>query len=132
MAQYDTPFLEEYLQKTKSVVPGRRDLLWRFYARREDYLNAAKTLSELATTASDLVLQERTYYLAQALTSAKSAALIGSEDVDFISGLQERLEVAAVQNEVGRGLEVAEMPEDEKRRELKRLNGSLLGLNEVS
>jgi nuclear pore complex protein Nup155 len=73
------------------------------------------------------------YYLAQALTSAKSAASLGSEDVEFTSSLQERIDVAQVQSEVGRAIAGhKEMTAEEKNDSLKQLDSRLLGLDEVS
>lgn len=78
-------------------------------------------------------LHERTYYLAQSLTSAKSAASLGTEDVEFTSRLQERIDVAQVQMEVARAVELHhEMNQDEKEQALGQLTGDLLGLDEVS
>jgi hypothetical protein len=78
-------------------------------------------------------LNDRMYYLAQALTSAKSAASLGSEDVEFTSSLQERIDVAQVQTEVGRAIAGhKEMAADEKNESLKQLDSRLLGLDEVS
>lgn len=78
-------------------------------------------------------LNDRMYYLAQALTSAKSAASLGSEDVEFTSSLQERIDVAQVQSEVGRAIAGhKEMTAEEKNDSLKQLDSRLLGLDEVS
>jgi hypothetical protein len=80
-----------------------------------------------------LPLNDRAYYLAQSLTSAKSAASIGSDDVEFASGLQERIDVAQVQLEVARAIEVHnEMSREEKSEALGRLDRELIGLDEVS
>lgn len=49
MLQFDTPYIEKYLRITSSGVEERRDLLWKYYARREEYLAASKVLFELAT-----------------------------------------------------------------------------------
>ena len=46
--QFDTPYIEDYL-RLASLEDEKRDLLWKFYARREDYLPAAKALHDLAT-----------------------------------------------------------------------------------
>jgi nuclear pore complex protein Nup155 len=79
-----------------------------------------------------MTLNERAYYLAQALTSAKSAASLGAEDVEFMSGLQERIDVAQVQMEVARAVEAhPNLGGEEKRQILSQLNSDLLGLDEV-
>ena len=77
-------------------------------------------------------LADRGYYLAQALTSAKSAASLGAEDVELVSNLQERMEVASVQMEVMRGIEAhPEMSKQEKDEMLHRLNTGLVNLDDV-
>ncbi|WWC87143.1 uncharacterized protein L201_002029 [Kwoniella dendrophila CBS 6074] len=132
LLEFDTPYIEQYLKLTINNVEDRRDLLWKFYARREDYLPAAEALSSLATRPSPMVLHDRLYYLAQALTSAKSAASIGSEDVEFTSRLQEQIDVAQVQSEVARGVEThPDMSADEKNGVLSKLNTDLLQLDEL-
>ncbi|OCF37542.1 nuclear pore complex protein Nup155 [Kwoniella heveanensis BCC8398] len=132
LLEFDTPYIEQYLKLTINNVEDRRDLLWKFYARREDYLPAAEALSSLATRPSPMVLHDRLYYLAQALTSAKSAASLGSEDVEFTSRLQEQIDVAQVQMEVCRAVEVhPEMTGEEKNDVLAKLNTDLLQLDEL-
>nr|XP_018265732.1 nuclear pore complex protein Nup155 [Kwoniella dejecticola CBS 10117]OBR87890.1 nuclear pore complex protein Nup155 [Kwoniella dejecticola CBS 10117] len=132
LLEFDTPYIEQYLKLTINNVEDRRDLLWKFYARREDFLPAAEALSSLATRPSPMVLHDRLYYLAQALTSAKSAASLGSEDVEFSSRLQEQIDVAQVQMEVARGVEThPDMSADEKNETLSRLNTDLLQLDEL-
>jgi nuclear pore complex protein Nup155 len=80
-----------------------------------------------------MTLNDRVYYLAQSLASAKSAANLGAEDVDFTSNLQERLDVANVQMEVARAVEVhQDMSQEDKATALGQLNQELLGLDEVS
>ncbi|WVR04455.1 hypothetical protein IAU60_001458 [Kwoniella sp. DSM 27419] len=132
LLEFDTPYIEEYLKRTVNDVEDRRDLLWKFYARREDYLPAAEALANLATRPSQMALHDRLYYLAQALTSAKSAASLGSEDVEFTSRLQEQIDVAQVQVEVARAVEHhPEMSDEEKSDVLARLNSDLLQLDEL-
>ncbi|WRT64996.1 uncharacterized protein IL334_001937 [Kwoniella shivajii] len=132
LLEFDTPYIEQYLKLTINNVEDRRDLLWKFYARREDYLPAAEALSNLATRPSPMVLHDRSYYLAQALTSAKSAASLGSEDVEFTSRLQEQIDVAQVQMEVARGVEThPDMTADDKNEVLAKLNTDLLQLDEL-
>lgn len=128
----ETPFIERYLQQTTSNVPGRRDLLWKYYARREEYLPAAKSLSDLSTRPGDMTLEERVYYLAQALTNAKSGASLGSEDVEFTTGLQERIDVAQVQLVVVHAVQGhPDMSPAEKIEPLEQLNAQLLTLDDL-
>ncbi|KAL7424377.1 hypothetical protein Q5752_000059 [Cryptotrichosporon argae] len=115
LLEFDTPYIERYLQLTTSSVEDRRDLLWKYYARREEYMAAARALVDLAVRPGALRLHERTYYLAQALTNAKSASSLDADDVEFTTGLQERVEVGLVQVEVARAVEAhRELSSDEK------------------
>lgn len=50
ISQFDTPYIETYLQITASHEgQEHKDLLWKYYARREEYLPAARALNDLAT-----------------------------------------------------------------------------------
>ena len=87
----------------------------------------------LLTHRSLMSLDVRTTYLAHALASAKSAAFLGADDVEFVSHLQERLDVALVQQEVQRGIENhPDIPPGEKNELLIKLQSNVLGLDEVS
>jgi nuclear pore complex protein Nup155 len=131
-AQFDTPFIETYLQLTASNVPDRRDLLWKYYARREDYLPAAKALADLALREGNISLSERVYYLAQALTNTKSAASVGAEDVEFMTTLQERIDIAQVQLEIVRAVEAhPDMSDADKAEPLQQLEAELLTLDDM-
>lgn len=88
---------------------------------------------DVAHTNSALPLNDRAYYLAQSLTSAKSASSVGSDDVEFVSSLQERIDVAQVQMEVARAIEShSDLTREEKAEALGRLDRELIGLDEVS
>ena len=130
LLEFDTPFIKAYLKRTTNDVEERRDLLWKHYARWEDYMSAARALYDLATRESPMNLGERTYYLAQALASAKSAGTLDAEDVEFTSAVQERMDVSQVQLEVARATEAhPDMDAAEKQAVLAKLNGDLLGLD---
>jgi nuclear pore complex protein Nup155 len=48
--EFDTPYIEEYLRITAADEgQEHKDLLWKYYARREEYLPAARALNDLAT-----------------------------------------------------------------------------------
>jgi hypothetical protein len=80
-----------------------------------------------------MTLNDRMYYLAQSLASAKSAASVGAEDVEFTSSLQERIDVASVQMEVERAIENHEsMSGEEKKEAMGQIDNDLIGLDEVS
>jgi nuclear pore complex protein Nup155 len=82
---------------------------------------------------SQLELEQRSFYLAQALTSARSAERITAEDVDFVNTVQERMDVSQVQLEVVRAIrEHVNMTEEEKAEVLANLVTRLVPLDSVS
>lgn len=48
LLDYDTPYIESYLRDTGSGIVECRDLLWKFYQRRDEYMHAAHALNDLA------------------------------------------------------------------------------------
>ena len=81
---------------------------------------------------SNLELEQRAFYLAQALTSARSADRISAEDVDFVNTVQERMDVSHVQLEVLRAIrEHPDMSQEEKQEVLGGLNTRLVPLDSV-
>jgi hypothetical protein len=80
-----------------------------------------------------MTLDERSFYLAQALASASSATNLGAEDVQFKSQLHDLVEVVQVQHEVLRAIAThGDLTEEDKGRAMGALNGSMLDLEEVS
>ena len=77
-------------------------------------------------------LQARMSYLAQALTSAKSASNLSSDDVAFINSLQDRIEVTEVQLEIAQAVQNHPgLSDAERANALSQLNANLLGLDDV-
>ena len=112
---------------------GERIIFWRQKHWLTLQHGKGKSRNLISANESSMTLNERAYYLAEALTSAKSAASLGAEDVEFTSGLQERIEVAQVQIEIARAVEGhPDMGIIEKEQVLARLNSDLLGLDAVS
>jgi len=46
--QLRTPYIEAYLQEASRQAAEKRDLLWKFYARKGRYFRAAQELAALA------------------------------------------------------------------------------------
>ena len=81
---------------------------------------------------SDVDLQQRSYYLAQALTAAKSAGDLHADDVDFVTGLQEQLDVCYVQLQVAHAIEVhGDIDPETRHAALGELNKQILTLDRV-
>lgn len=123
----------EVLRPTRAILTCCRGACKPCYPSQASPLTVSQRSYQFDDRSSLMPLHDRLYYLAQALTSAKSAASLGSEDVEFTSRLQEQIDVAQVQMEVAHAVEVhPEMTGEEKVEILASLNDGLLQLDEVS
>lgn len=110
----ETPFVLPFLEsKFRDRVELCHDLLWKYLARHGRFLEASKILDELASspelyaqflTLSDpfshLNLPDRIERLSLALGNARSEIRMTLEAAEFVQELEERLDVAKLQNEV--------------------------------
>ncbi|KIO34705.1 hypothetical protein M407DRAFT_16664 [Tulasnella calospora MUT 4182] len=99
-----SPFVEQYLTH-QPLTRQKMELLWQFYVQQGRYMDAAKTLALMAeSTDFGLKLEERVEYLSRAISNAKSTSMDGSRrhdsDAEFLSDLQDKLDVASVQLEL--------------------------------
>ena len=139
------------------------DLLWQYYVRTSRYANASAVLAELAeadmyvliskiideklirSRSFPLSLHKRVEYLSLAVSNAKSqlpsaasAASVASLGVEFLTEIEEKLEVAMVQIEIFRAVEeLSRIGRDMERDEdkatwLEKLEDKLYTISEVS
>ena len=89
---------------------------------------------ELTWCSSEIPLNDRIYYLSQALVNAKSSSQSSERsNVEFVTDLEEKTEVAQVQVEVARAVrEVRNLSEEQKKQLQGRLEAGLLTITEVS
>ncbi|SGY61158.1 BQ5605_C007g04532 [Microbotryum silenes-dioicae] len=130
-----TPYLEAYLAQEPTTLE-KTDLLWRFYARTSRYDLAAGVLAHLAeTTHFPLSIYKRVEYLSLAVANAKSQfPSTHAQAVQFLTDVEEKLEVAQVQIEIYRaieGLDSEEMTEEERRQWLDRVEDRLFTISEL-
>ncbi|QRV86756.1 non-repetitive/WGA-negative nucleoporin carboxy-terminal protein [Ceratobasidium sp. AG-Ba] len=99
-----TPFIEDHLLSQAQRSNRWGELLWQFFVHSGQYLRAAQALQSLADSENDLSLERRIEYLSLAVSNAKSHP--GSEygqqeaSVEFLTDLEDKLEVAQVQLEI--------------------------------
>ncbi|KAF8640990.1 hypothetical protein AX17_000635 [Amanita inopinata Kibby_2008] len=98
------PFLEAHLKREPPTVQ-QYQLLWKFYVKNGQPLRAAEVLGALAESNQfDLDLDARLEYLTLAVANAKSHPVsIGGRHetaIDFLTDLEEKLDVAQVQLEI--------------------------------
>ncbi|KAH7104672.1 nucleoporin-domain-containing protein [Auriculariales sp. MPI-PUGE-AT-0066] len=136
MVELATPFIEGYLRRPP-ITLERADLLHLFYVRGGQYLRAAETCAALAeSTDFDLSLERRIQLFTFAVNYVKShtSSELGRQEagVEFLSDLEEKLEVAQVQLEIYNDL----LPRyaggsGRDRQGLERLNGTLMNITEL-
>jgi nuclear pore complex protein Nup155 len=98
LLEFNSRFLEAYLLNETDLVNGQPDntlleLLWQYYARHSQYMNAANTLFRIATSPG-LKLQNRLEYLTTAVSMAKSEEGRNQEELLTIT---DTFEVAEIQ-----------------------------------
>ncbi|EJU01086.1 nucleoporin-domain-containing protein [Dacryopinax primogenitus] len=103
LLELHTPFIEIFLTQPPPLL-WKHELLWQFYVRNNRSTEAAYILNEMAYSTDDsLTLEQRISYLSRAVSNAKSLsapAPVGDQSpVEFLTDLEERLEVAQLQAE---------------------------------
>jgi len=134
--QLNSPFIEGYLSRTP-ITLERAELLHLLYVRLRQYLRAAETCAALAESQDfEQSLERRTQLFTFAVNYAKShpSSELGRHEaaVEFLSDLEEKLEVAQVQVEVYHELySRLSSGSFTDRQALERLNRTLLNISEV-
>lgn len=106
-------FLETYLLSTP-ISLERYDLLWQYYARHYQHSKAASVLATLAESdefEGQLALDKRLEYLSLAASNARSqfpTPGMREDTIEFLTSIEEKLEVGAVQVEIYRQVQELE------------------------
>lgn len=132
-----SPYVVAYLTRKSENEPAAADLLWKYHVHHHDYFEAAKIQLKLATSAFAIDLQSRIEYLsrAKANASTRTSAAFGGrangERQKVLRDITDTLDCASVQLDILRRLENDPRLQESNREVLKRLNGKVLGLNEL-
>ncbi|KAG9098896.1 hypothetical protein FS749_002674 [Ceratobasidium sp. UAMH 11750] len=130
-----TPFIEDHLANQAQHDDRWGELLWQFFVHSGQFLRAAYALQSLADSESDLDLERRIEYLSLAVSNAKShpSSEYRQQEtaVEFLTDLEDKLEVAQVQLEIANLLSgrYAIEPNAEWRRHYERLTSRLLDIS---
>ncbi|PFH50805.1 hypothetical protein AMATHDRAFT_75380 [Amanita thiersii Skay4041] len=129
------PYLEAHLKREPATVQ-KYQLLWQFYVKNGQPLRAAEVLGALAESNQfDLDLDARLECLTLAVTNAKShpVSIAGRHEtaINFLTDLEEKLDVAQVQLEIYNTLypHINDAPEVGER--IKLLTGRLFNMTEL-
>ena len=135
----DSPFVITYLQRKSDQDVAHADLLWRYYAHYEDFLETAKVQLHLAKSAFDLDLEHRIEYLsrARANASAKSLGLANGgrprqSRQELLREVSDLLDMANIQGDLLQRMKADPRLTAERRSQvLKHLNGQILRLDDL-
>ncbi|KAF8587314.1 nucleoporin [Ramaria rubella] len=136
LLEYRPRFLEDHLQREPRTL-NKLDFLWQYYVKTDHSLRAAKVLADIAESSEfGLTLDRRIEYLTLAVNNAKShpSSEYGRQEaaVEFLTDIDEKLEVAQVQREVSQSL-VAKLgvAQGEDALRLRHLENALLNITKL-
>ena len=127
-------FVVSYLQEKAKSSVEHADLLWRYFAQREKFHDAAAVQSRLAESQFKLSLEKRMEYLSTAKANAStfSAGVSRQARQILLHKVTELLEVANIQDDLLQRLKMdPRMPPERKAEVLEHLDGQVIGLSEV-
>jgi nuclear pore complex protein Nup155 len=104
LLEINNPFVVEYLRKRSQDSRGHADLLWRYFAHQNDYLQSASIQLDIARSHFDISLEERIGYLSRARTNAstRQTALTDARQSKqkLLREVSDLLDIASVQDEI--------------------------------
>ncbi|GIZ43201.1 hypothetical protein CKM354_000643600 [Cercospora kikuchii] len=103
--EIDNPYVVEYLRKRSQDHRLHNDLLWRYFAHHNDYLQAAGVQLDLARSGfEELTLSDRIEYLSRARTNASTRQTIITDSRQskqrLLREVSDLLDIAEVQQEL--------------------------------
>lgn len=131
----ESDFVVAYLQKLSATEIVHADLLWRFYAHKERFYDAATVQLQLAKSDFPLALKQRIEYLSRAKANASThTSGVGRQARQILlHEVSELLEVANIQDDILQKLKGDErLPAARRPEVVKELDGPVIGLTEVN
>ena len=132
----NTQFVVEYLQQRSQEDRSHADLLWRYHAHHNDFLQAASVQLDLARGYFDLNLEERIEYLSRARTNAstRQTALMDSRQSkqQLLREISDLLDVANIQSDVlDRMKSEPRLTGDRREQVIVDLNGQIMPIGDL-
>lgn len=134
LLEVNSPYVVPYLQRISSTSVANASLLWKFYASREQYFDAATVLLQLAKSDFQLSLEKRIEYLSRAKANASTTESGVSRQARQVMQheVSELLDVASIQADILSRLSNDSRVPDERRAEvIERLDGPVISLTDV-
>jgi len=135
----DSPFVINYLQRTSQTQVAHADLLWRYYAHYDDFLEAAKVQLGLAKSTFDLTLEQRIEYLSRARANASTKSLGTANNgrprqsrQELMREVSDMIDLAQIQADLLQRMRSDVRLSAERRPQvIQQLNGQILPLDEL-
>lgn len=139
LLEVQSPFVVSYLERKSQEDVSKADLLWRYHAQYNNFMEAAVVQLELAKSAFDLGLEDRIQYLSRAHTNAQTRGNGLTEfgrsrqsKQELLREISDLLDVANIQADVLQRMRSDERLGPERRPQvLKQLNGQILPVDEL-
>ncbi|KAB8349862.1 hypothetical protein FH972_023875 [Carpinus fangiana] len=134
-----SPHVINYLQRKSEEDAARADLLWRYYAKYNNFIEAAQVQFQLAKSPFPLSLDQRIEYLGYARANA-STRTVGLTEMgrsrqsrqELIREISDLLDVANIQSDISNRMKGDERLSGPKRDEhLAIINGQILNIDEL-
>ncbi|KAK9246709.1 Nup133 N terminal like-domain-containing protein [Lipomyces tetrasporus] len=134
LLEVDTPYIESYLERNSATNIEQANLLWLFYAKKDQFYKAGQVLYRLSQSDFELPLGQRIEFLSRARGFCNCYCPPGQRQamLRLLQTTQDELAVAFIQDDIlGRMKTDERLADDEKKRaELaERLDGKVLNLS---
>lgn len=131
-----SPYVISYLRRRMDKNPDHADLLWRYYAHHNNFLEAASVQLLLAKSGFDLNLEQRIGYLSRARTNAsiRTVSLLDAAQgrQQLLREITDLLEVGNIQDDILQRMKSDPRLTDQRRPQvLKALDGQILEVAEL-
>lgn len=132
----DSRYVVDYLKRRSQEDRAHADMLWRYHAHHNDYLQAASVQLDLAKGFFDLTLEERIEYLSRARTNAstRQTALMDSRQSrqQLLREVSDLLDVANIQSDILERMKAEPRLTGQRREEvLGSLDGQILPIGDL-
>lgn len=136
LLEISSPYVVSYLRRRMDKDPAHADLLWRYYAHHNNFLEAASVQLLLAKSGFDLNLEQRIGYLSRARTNAsiRTVSLLDAAQgrQQLLREITDLLEVGNIQDDILQRMKSDPRLTDQRRPQvLKALDGQILEVAEL-
>ncbi|KAK9352912.1 Nup133 N terminal like-domain-containing protein [Lipomyces doorenjongii] len=134
LLEVDTPYIESYLERNSASNIEQANLMWLFYAKKDEFFKAGQVLYRLSQSSFELPLGQRIEFLSRARGFCNCYCPPGQRQamLRLLQTTQDELTVAFIQDDILGRVKTDERlakDEDKKVELLDRLDGKVLNLS---